>query len=160
MKYIYLLSIQLFIFNNLYSQIQGNDIYISSGPDTIYLREEIVYESMYDDWLLTGYFVDYWNWSINIIHSDEIYPLTKEDSVMSVIESTWGWKIGRWITRIDSIPFPYDSIKNDLENIEYLKFLSEYEKNPNMTLSMFRSLFPGQAKSNFYYWKEKTKKDN
>jgi len=54
----------------------------------------------------------------------------------------------------------YDSIKKDLESLDYLKFLREYEKNPNMNLSMFRSLFPDKSQSNFYYWKEKAKKDS
>ncbi|MFX1259931.1 MAG: hypothetical protein ACFFAN_18940 [Promethearchaeota archaeon] len=54
----------------------------------------------------------------------------------------------------------YDSMKEDLKRLKYLKFLTEYKKNPNMNLSMFKSLFPDMAHSSFYHWKEKAKKEN
>ncbi len=53
----------------------------------------------------------------------------------------------------------YDSIKKNLERLNYLKFLREFKKNPKMNLSMFRFLFPDQSESNFYYWKGKAQKD-
>ena len=53
----------------------------------------------------------------------------------------------------------YDDIKTELENLDYLKFLAEYKKIPNMNLSMFRSLFPDKSQSNFYNWKKKAQKD-
>ncbi len=54
----------------------------------------------------------------------------------------------------------YDSIKKDLENLDYLKFLREYQKNPKMNLSMFRFLFRKQSQTNFYNWKGKAQKEN
>ncbi len=52
----------------------------------------------------------------------------------------------------------YASIKEELKDLRYLKFLNEYEKNPNMELSKFKSLFPNLSKSTYYNWKNKADK--
>lgn len=90
----------------LYAQFNDDDIYISSGPDTIKINQKITYESIFEDWDDNGTYVDYWNWSINLNHSNEIYILASDDSV-------YGHSICQWTSLIDTLPFAYDSVKND-----------------------------------------------
>ena len=53
----------------------------------------------------------------------------------------------------------YDDIKDDLEKLDYIKFLSDYKKNPKMSFSMFKSLFPNKSQSTYYSWKKKAEID-
>ena len=51
----------------------------------------------------------------------------------------------------------YEDIKENLSSLNYSKFLEYYQKNPDMTYNDFEQLFPGNSKSNFYYWRNKAK---
>ncbi|TFG25084.1 MAG: hypothetical protein EU529_02250 [Promethearchaeota archaeon] len=107
----------------------------------------------------------------------EIAIYLKQDSIDRLrkqISLFWGFKGGlclwggilnfleyikfKRLTPIEVYNISYEDIKEDLMKLDYLKFLSEYKKNPNMSLSMFRSLFPDQSQSNYYYWMQKAKK--
>ncbi len=108
----------------------------------------------------------------------DIAIFLKQDSIDRLrkqISLLWGFKGGRCLwgsipkfleyiifkkfTPAEVYKLNYDDMKNDLEKLDYLKFLNEYKKNPNMNLSIFRSLFPDKSQSNFYNWKKKAQKD-
>lgn len=97
-----------FYFNySLFAQ-NYDDIWISSCPDTIQLNNEVIFEASFEDYDDSGTYVDYWNWSINLIHSDSVYKLASEDSVKGKNKYQSEWK-----QIIETLPLPYDSIKND-----------------------------------------------
>ena len=52
----------------------------------------------------------------------------------------------------------YIQIKKDIPILDLLKFLKCYKENPNITFKQFNQLFPNSPKSNFYYWRDKAKR--
>ena len=53
----------------------------------------------------------------------------------------------------------YNQIKKEISSLNYLKFVNCYQENPNITFKEFNQLFPNSSKTNFYYWRDKAKRE-
>ena len=149
-KYCYIISLLLnyLIFFSVSAQLI-DDIYISTGPDTIYLNTEFTYESRFVDEHPGPTYVDYWNWSLNVFHEDSVYVLAADDSV-------YGHNVCTWTSMTDVLPLPYDSIKNDdpiYIEVNCIDSDSIYhiEYKPLLTLlDPTSSIFEHKGDNNFY----------
>ena len=132
---------------SIYAQSTDDGIYISSGPDTIQIKKPFTYTSFFEDWDMNGTYVDFWNWSARLVHNDSVYTILSKDSVPGFDK----WQCS-WTDSVVHIPFPLDSIYNDLFVIvvEYFDSDSIYHTNNKFISNILDSMISTiQPSTNF-----------